>query len=213
MTPRKHVIPFLVLLSAALGLVTTPVAQATPPPVADAPPVCDKPFYQDDERLGPKDLPSESSVVGRLLIGYQRFGNEATSQDFLARYWDSKGWIYPDHDGFEGTPTAEKLQPGKLVDRFGGQSGRFLSTTGTPLVQRSVPPQSLNTCEYEPGVKQPYGYYQYKVEKEFEVLAGTSAKGFGQPGGGPQYKVSSPNPPERRNVAWLVTNGYLSVVK
>jgi hypothetical protein len=212
MMAHKRVISFLVLLATALGLVAAPAAHAAPPaPRAQV--ACEKPFYLEDPRFGPKDLPPASHVVGQLLSGYERFGNEPNHQIFVAKYWNDKGWKYPENDGFVGTPTTTMLQPGKLVDRFGGQSGRFLSPTGTSFARRSVPPQSLNTCEYEPGVRMPYGYYRYKVEKEFEVLSGTTAPWFGQSGGGTQYKVASPNPPERRNVAWLVKNRYLSVVK
>jgi hypothetical protein len=212
MIPRKRVISFFILLSAVFGLVAAPAARAIPS-ASSAQVVCEKPFYLGDERLGPRILPPSSHVVGQLLNGYDRFGDEKNHQKFLAAYWGDKGWKYPENDGFVGKPTKTVLQPGDLVDRFGGQSGRFLAPTGTPFVQRSLPPQSLNTCEYEPGVRMPYGYYRYKVEKEIKVVSGTTAKWFGQSGGGMQYKVESPNPPERRNVAWLVKNGYLSVVK
>ncbi|ANZ41603.1 hypothetical protein BBK82_42300 [Lentzea guizhouensis] len=209
---RKHVLSLLVLVSTMLGLAAAPVAHATPSaPTAEV--VCEKPFHLGDERFGPKDLPSPSHVAGKLLIGYKRFGEKASPQAFVTEYWKGKGWKYPENDGFIGRPTTEVLAPGKLLDRFGGQSGRFLSPVGTPFAQRSLPPQSLNTCEYEQGVRMPYGYYRYKVEKQFEVLGGPAAKWFGQTGGGRQYKVTSPNPPERRNVAWLVENGYLSVVR
>ncbi|MGM1064895.1 TNT domain-containing protein [Saccharothrix sp. Mg75] len=212
MTPGKRLISFLVLLSTALGLVAAPAAHAAPPAPA-APVVCKEPFYLNDERFGPKDLPPPSHVVGKLLNGYERFGDAQNPVTFLNTYWGDKGWKYPANDGFAGTPTTVVLQPGQFLDRFGGQSGRFLSPTGTPFAQRSLPPQSLNTCEYEKGTWMPYGYYRYKILKEFPVLSGTAAKWFGQPGGGTQYKVVSPvDPPQRRNVAWLVANGYLGVV-
>ncbi|HEX6347315.1 TNT domain-containing protein [Umezawaea sp.] len=211
MASHNRVISFLVMLATALGLVAAPAAHATPrAPIAQV--TCEKPFSLGDERLGPRDLPPPSHVVGQLLIGYKRFGDEPNHQKFLKTYWSGEGWKYPENDGFAGEPTAVLLKPGEFVDRFGGQSGRFLAPTGTPFAQRSIPPQSLNTCEYEAGVRMPFGYYRYQVEKEFEVLGGPAAKWFGQSGGGTQYKVVSPNPPERRNVAWLVQNSYLSVV-
>lgn len=207
MISRKHLLSLVVLLSSIFGLVAAPAGYAVPP---TAQVQCEGPFFHGDERLGPKDLPPETHVVGQLLIGYKRFGNEANAEAFLTKYWSGNRWKYPPNDGFVGTPSRTLLLPGEVVDRFGGQSGTFLASIGTPYAQRSLPPQSLNTCEYEPGVRMPYGYYRYKVDRPFPVLSGTTASWFGQPGGGKQFKVETPvGAPERWNVDWLVRNDYL----
>jgi hypothetical protein len=210
MTLRKYATSFLVLLSTILGLVVAPAAHATlPTPKAQV--ECEKPFYQGNPLLGPQDLPGPGHLVGQLLKDYNRIGNKPNVEAFLREYVDDNGrWRYPSNDGFDGTPTSKKLRPGEVIDRFGGQSGRFLAPVGTQFKQRSLPPQSLNTCEYEKGVKMPYGYYRYKVEKEIPVFSGSSAKWFGQPGGGIQYKIDGPRD---HNVGWLVQNRYLSIVK
>ncbi|MEU7525117.1 TNT domain-containing protein [Saccharothrix sp. NPDC042600] len=192
---------------SVFGLIAAPAGHAAPPTAQIQ---CEGPFFRDDERLGPKVLPPETHVVGRLLDKYKRFGNEPDAEAFLAKYWDGKHWKYPSNYGFVGTPSSKLLLPGEVVDRFGGQSGKFLSPIGTPYAQRSLPPQSLNTCEYEPGVRMSYGYYRYKVDRPFAVLSGTTASWFGQPGGGKQFKVETPvGAPDRWNVDWLVRNYYL----
>ncbi|OKI15376.1 hypothetical protein A6A25_13720 [Saccharothrix sp. CB00851] len=152
-------------------------------------------------------------MVKELLYGYKRFGDEPNHIAFLAKYWGDNKWKYPPNDGFVGEPSMTELQPGDVVDRFGGPSGTFLALIGTPFEQRSLPPQSLNTCEYEPNVWQPNGYYRYKVELPITVLSGITAGWFGQPGGGTQLKILTPvGAPERWNVAWLVKNNYLTPI-
>lgn len=215
MTVRKYLISFILLISTALGLVAAPTAYAVPstgPTLAD----CEGPFYQGDERFGPAVLPEPPNIVGELLRGYRRFGDESDAEDFLRKYWKDDpirpGWKYPDKGGFEGDTENIKLQTGRLVDRFGPQSGRFLAPIGTPYAQRSLPPQSLNTCEYESDVRMPYGYYRYEVQKEFEVVSGITAKGFGQPGGGTQYMIVTPEGQPRRDVDSLVRDGSLKPI-
>lgn len=205
-------ISFLVLLSAVLGLVAAPTAYAAPPPPAPAQPECKGPFYNNDQKLGPKDLPESHSEVGKLLDGYHRFGDEPNPPAFLVKYWNpqTNKWKYPDNDGFVEKPQPkETLKPGTRVDRFGAESGSFLAPLGTLYVQRSIPPDSLNTCQYEPGVWKPNGYYQYEVKKDIVVYSGTTAKYYGQPGGGKQYQTSKHGEHPRVNVDMLVKDGSL----
>lgn len=58
-------------------------------------------------------------------------------------------YIYPEHDGFtlntESQPISGNmaLTVGTPVDRFGGETGSFLSPEGAPYMQRSIPPSKL----------------------------------------------------------------------
>ena len=79
-----------------------------------------------------------------------------------------------------------RLQVGTLLDRFGGETGNFLSPKGAPYVERALPPVNLNNNRTN-VTDYPNGYHVYEVVKEFEVLAGPIAAWFGQPGGGTQY--------------------------
>jgi hypothetical protein len=81
---------------------------------------------------------------------------------------------YPANNGFAGKPTQLTLGPGQVLDRYGSETGRFLSPAGTPLQMRALPPgtRSLNT---------------YIVVKPFTVESGFIAPAFNQSGGGVQY--------------------------
>ena len=90
--------------------------------------------------------------------------------------------IYPEHatkDGFllgiRGTKT---LQPGDVIDRFGGPGGTFASPDGVPFPQRALPTSSAELP-----------YVRYRVVQPFEVDEGLAAPWFGQSGGGVQYKL------------------------
>jgi hypothetical protein len=84
-------------------------------------------------------------------------------------------WAQAPNRGFlGGWSKAETLQPGTIIDRYGGETGRFFSPAGTPLEARALPTGSgpLNT---------------YEVLKPLEVQGGIVAPAFGQPGLGVQY--------------------------
>lgn len=85
--------------------------------------------------------------------------------------------FYPENAGFAGATERTFLQPGQMIDRYGGSGySRFFSPQGTAYWARSLPPgtagQPLRTFE---------------VVKPFEVRSGTVAPWFNQPGGGVQY--------------------------
>jgi hypothetical protein len=89
------------------------------------------------------------------------------------------------------------LQPGDVVDRYGGtyEKSQFLSPEGTPIDARSLPPNTnLNL------------YDKYQVLKPFSVQSGTVAPWFGQSGGGIQYQTSNP-------ILQLKNEGYLIRIK
>lgn len=80
-------------------------------------------------------------------------------------------------DGFvDGKYDIEILQSGKIIDRYGGNSGKFFSPDGTDYEARALPP----FMEGEP-------YTRYEIVVPFEVKSGIIAPWFNQPGGGIQY--------------------------
>lgn len=96
------------------------------------------------------------------------------------------------NNGFAGTPAAETLQPGTVLDRFGGDGGRFLSPAGTPFESRALSPDSLGAP-----------YRAYEVMRPLPVQSGGIAPAFGMPGGGTQYFTGG------SSVRDLVNGGYL----
>ena len=172
--------------TTCLGLVPSPY------PYAHTPYVC------NDWRFGPAKLPT-TGVLGRTLVGYHRFGT-LTPVEFLNKWWNPNkdhglgDWRYeliPD-DGFDhdaaGAPIATEvtLQPGRLLDRFGNEFGKFLSPAGSTYAQRSIPPSGLDTQD----PRFPYNYHLYRVKKPTLVCAGPTAPAFEQPGLGTQYVTS-----------------------
>ncbi|MCP4966154.1 MAG: TNT domain-containing protein [bacterium] len=59
-------------------------------------------------------------------------------------------WAQAPSRGFlGGWSRADTLKPGTVIDRYGGETGRFFSPQGTPLDARALPTGSgpLNTYE------------------------------------------------------------------
>ena len=102
-------------------------------------------------------------------------------------------WAQAPYDGFLGNyRAAESLQPGTIIDRYGGETGRFFSPAGTSFEARALPAGSgpLNT---------------YEVLKPLDVQAGIVAPAFGQPGLGIQYMAP-------QTVADLIEGGFIKPV-
>lgn len=105
----------------------------------------------------------------------------------------TSGYIYPPLEGFMATTSgkpltgAVTLQPGTLLDHFGGEQGNFLAPYDTPYEQRSIPPSNLATSPSSPDF--PKNYHVYEVRKPLAVMAGPVAPWFGQPGLGTQFKT------------------------
>lgn len=82
-------------------------------------------------------------------------------------------------DGFlNGIYVSDNLKPGKIIDRYGGNTGTFFGDEGTPIENRAMEPNSDFSS-----------YNKYEVLKELPVKQGTIAPWFGQPGGGIQYQL------------------------
>ncbi|WP_274559677.1 TNT domain-containing protein [Streptomyces spiramyceticus] len=179
------------------------------------------PCFHEDAlcRLGPTTLPKEGPVA-ELILGYQRL-HGLSPERFLETYWDPNAqqdwgnWRYPDKLGFyvadDGTVMRHKveLNKGTVLDRFGPETGSFLSPSGTPFTERSMPPSALNT---------PVEYTQYKVLKPFPVHQGLVAPYFNQVGLGTQQlldnRLVSGAPSDRKKfLPWLVKNEYLQRLK
>ncbi|MFI5782122.1 TNT domain-containing protein [Nocardia sp. NPDC051570] len=169
-------------------------------------------FYDANRQyLGPDPLP-HTPPVGPLLFGYQRFGY-LSADDFVAKYRNDSGWIYPPADGFvvvAGHPLRQQqdLRPGQRVDRFGYAGGRFLAPSGDRFAARALPPQNLNTPQDTPQSN----YHLYCVLKRFAVDAGPIAPWFEQPGAGTQFVLMPaylPDAGSALSVTWLLQNGYL----
>lgn len=184
--------------------------------------VCGPPYVHGDPRLGPRYLP-RTGYFGYLLRGYDRYGRLTPSQ-FLYQYWDltklpKPGWRYPPDDGFvhqlkdiNSRPLRFKvrLDVGQYIDRFGLESGKFLSPGGASFGSRALPPDNLNTNPEDP--KHLCNYHLYSVTRKFSVDAGPAQPAFQQPGQGLQYVLVSryvkkaPNP---LSAKWLADHGYL----
>jgi hypothetical protein len=105
-----------------------------------------------------------------------------------------------------GALVAYPLDPGRVVDAFGAESGTVLSPDGTPFAQRGLPRSVRVTVDR----KAPRNYHRYRVVKPFRVNASTVS-----PGGGVRLTVSSrlfSDPPALPTVRWLLRNGYLGRV-
>ncbi len=126
--------------------------------------------------------------LGRVAALLERPIMGAGRSTALVPYW-------PPNGGFAGTPVRTTLQPGTIVDRFGGTGGFYLSPSGTPAAARSL----------RPGTEgQPLTVYE--VVKPLVVEAGPAASWFGRPGGGTQYYLRT------RTVQDLIDSGYLRTI-
>ena len=98
---------------------------------------------------------------------------------------------WPPNRGFLKPPDKAVLQPGSVVDRYGGSGGTFVAPKNTPFQARSLPAnfssKPLNA---------------YEVVKPINVDAGVSAPWFKQPGGGVQFELPAP-------VQELLDSGHL----
>lgn len=161
-----------------------------------------------DPRLGPKKLPDYFPLANELET-YARFG-ELCPLEFLEKWTvnasDPKAyWIYPENDGFvvnnEKTSVYGNvtLRVGQKLDRFGAETGKYLTPLGAPYIERALPPSNLFAPE---NSSFPYNYHVYEVTKEFDVLLGPIAGWFEQPGFGSQ--IFSP-----LSVTALLNGGFL----
>jgi RHS repeat-associated protein len=79
-----------------------------------------------------RDYPSGNVPAG------ERLGYTETPWDAAARGPNAISPYYPPNRGFDGQPVKTTLQPGTVVDRYGGTGGSFASPQGTPPWARSL---------------------------------------------------------------------------
>ncbi|MCA9042060.1 MAG: glycohydrolase toxin TNT-related protein [Planctomycetaceae bacterium] len=126
---------------------------------------------------------------------------DGPGDEFGDHFCDSK-WLksdgspnWPNNDGFLGEPQKMTLEPGTLIDRYGKDTGTYMSPYGTPLPERSLAP---GTQFYSP-------YTAFEVLEPLEVDGGVISPWFGQPGMGIQYHMSN-------NVQFMLINGQIRVI-
>ncbi|MGH7240120.1 MAG: glycohydrolase toxin TNT-related protein [Candidatus Saccharimonadales bacterium] len=95
---------------------------------------------------------------------------------------------WPPNNGFLLYPTAETLNAGDEIDRYGREGGEYAAPVGTSFSSRSLPKQGP--------------YARYEVVKPFTVQSGPASPWFGQSGMGTQYLLPA-------SVESLVEQGYL----
>jgi hypothetical protein len=137
----------------------------------------------------------------------EQFDHEFRNDDGSLRYPDENDPAKP----YAIPGTVHDLSPaeiksrldGQVWDRLGHPGGAWLAPEGTPYGERSLAPESL---ERE--------YHGYLVHAENPLPAGwrieesRAAPWFGQPGGGPQFRVISP-PGVKPRVADLIGTDFL----
>jgi hypothetical protein len=109
-----------------------------------------------------------------------------------AEYAWPPAMFYPEGGCDPYATEAVVLEDGIELDRFGDPGGRVLAEAGTPLAQRSLPPEYLDR-----------GYHRYRVLRPLPMWRTVSAAWFGQPGGGVRYRGTYP-------VVELLAMGYLA---
>jgi hypothetical protein len=145
----------------------------------------------------PGEIPSEGAGAD-IYRGLESPYGGLSRQEFYDKYWDAEtqGWRYPPNDGFEGPAVANDLRPGQVIDRLGGDGGRYASPSGESYGSRGLPPSNIGR-----------DYHQYEVVKPLpdSVTQGRIAPWFEQPGGGTQYFFDHP-------IKWYVEHGYLQEI-
>ena len=118
------------------------------------------------------------AVVTGTTAGVGRMLPRRKTPSPSSKWFDKNGnIIWPENDGFTGTPEKVTLGPGTRIDRYGYPGGSFVAPEGTPYGARSLAPGT----ESKP-------YNVYEVVEPLDALGGETAPWFGHPGGGTQYK-------------------------
>ena len=101
-----------------------------------------------------------------------------------------------------GLVVETQLPPGSVIDRFGNLDGFLLFPAGTPMAQRSLPPDVLDPTRVD------HGLTLFGVVRAIDVLAVRARPAFGQPGGGVMFRLAT----ESDTVRDLLTRGDLVVL-
>lgn len=101
---------------------------------------------------------------------------------------------FPPENGFKGAVSDDILEPGTVIDRYGGPDGRFAAPEGTGFSERGLP-----------LVSKAAHYHRYLIMEPIPVLRGTAAGSFwfASPGGGTQFFFAN------HSIQYYINNGYL----
>lgn len=101
---------------------------------------------------------------------------------------------FPPENGFKGAASDDILEPGTVIDRYGGPDGRFAAPEGTGFSERGLP-----------LVSKAAHYHRYLVMEPIPVQRGTAAGSFwfASPGGGTQFFFAN------HSIQYYINNGYL----
>jgi len=112
-------------------------------------------------------------------------------------FFDENGdLLWPENAGFAEDAEYVTLEPGTLVDRYGGNEGSFTASAGTPYEQRSLP--------YEEGDME---FRTYEVLKPIDnVYQGATTPAFGESGGGTQQMFTY-------DMQYYIDNNYIREVE
>lgn len=145
--------------------------------------------------------------VAPLIADHNPWGEQGSRDEFNAHYrpdgtFRTNRW--PDNDGaVPGSERQVTLPPGTVLDRFGAESGRFLSPLGTDgqpyhYRDRAIFPDNAEV-----------GYHVYVVDDPNGLPGELAdvAPALGQPGGGRQFTL-----PEDVKLAQLIADGTLREV-
>ncbi|MBT6117379.1 MAG: TNT domain-containing protein [Rhodospirillaceae bacterium] len=111
--------------------------------------------------------------------------------DLDTSWVDANGYRWPPDNGFAGVAAPIVLPAGVLLDRFGGETGRFFSPKGAAFAARALP----TVCAALP-------YTSYRVAAPLPVWIGRAAAWFDEPGGATQVQTDA-------TAAQLVADGTL----
>jgi Tuberculosis necrotizing toxin len=148
----------------------------------------------NDAYLPPKfdDVPQQVRELVRdpdAPFGRDAAGHPYSREEWEARYVDEKNELrYPGNDGavvkrrLDFTDVNEfKTHYGDVLDRFGGENGKYFSPDGTPFEARALPPGSLG----QPYVRMRLG----ELPPNWKIEVSEVAPAFGRDGGGLQIRV------------------------
>jgi Tuberculosis necrotizing toxin len=126
------------------------------------------------------------------------FGRDAANRPYTREEWEARyvkennELRYPGNEGavpkrrLDFTDVAQfKAHYGDVLDRFGGENGKYFSPDGTPFEARALPPGSLG----QPYVRMRLG----DLPPNWKVEVSEVAPAFGREGGGLQIRVLDNN--------------------
>ncbi|MBZ9713929.1 TNT domain-containing protein [Deinococcus multiflagellatus] len=117
---------------------------------------------------------------------------------------DPGNFPWPPKQGAIGAVLEIEIAPNTIIDRYGGEHGRFVGYAGTVSTNgaRNFQPATFSQRAL-PGAPDETQYHVYQVLKPFPVKAGEIAPWFGEPGGGRQALSTG------KSIAELIADGYL----